>query len=141
MKTFVFALSVVSFGFVPFANANALALKCSVETPCSHASSSDLGYCVRNVAVYGSSHSTNGQLVVTRSPSNPAQEIFLLPTELDVTIKKTRNTIEFRDEEGDNWGELSINDQGQFNGVVTLEEDFEFRITCQDDAIGYESFR
>ncbi len=135
MKTFVLALVIGSLSSISQARP-VFALKCTPKARCAYSSSADLGYCVQKLAVYGSQGSSEGSLIITPSPANPASEILLSPIEIHVNVTKRGTTLTFRDAEGENWGKLNGNIQAE--GTITLDEDFEFEVTCYDESIGYE---
>ncbi|MEK6775201.1 MAG: hypothetical protein AABY64_14770 [Bdellovibrionota bacterium] len=108
------------------ANPGKFELNCKPAQPCLYAKSG-LNYCVTQFAI--SVQGNRGLEVIHRSPRNITQEIALVPIKNHVVVGYSPGTISFRDQSGDNWGQIKKL-SGQLTGKITVDQDFEFTVIC-----------
>lgn len=115
-------------------------LNCKVADPCLHASG--LGNrCVNKIEISGRLDQNNqGPLTqtVTMSHSNPTFDFKLVPQKHQIVAVKHSHSIEFYGDNGDTWGKLLMVPGAIYKGPITLDQDFEFEVSCIDEAIGFE---
>ncbi|GEM_PF-4855350 len=125
-------VSIVSFG------RTMVSLDCTTPTPCKF-DRKGLQGCVSKITLSGRPNS-DGEFTYYTRPSNIALEVMPRPVKQTVFIRTGVNKIEFASNDGDQWGRLQSSLGGRYDGTVTIDQDFEFQVSCSDKAIGFERF-
>lgn len=127
MKIIILTLSLVFIGLQALAaQPGVMEFNCKTTRPCLHAASG-LNYCVPRFVL--SIQRNRGLEVIHRTPKNITQEIGLLPIKHSVVVGYSAGSINFRDRDGDQWGQIKMAN-GQLVGRITVDQDFEFQVIC-----------
>lgn len=111
-----------------------LLLRCIPSQPCVHAAS--MGKCIYGFEVSGRNHQEGTERIYHARPSG---ELMMLPPRLEtVSISSDSGLIRFQDETGDQWGQLREAGGDLYSGQITVDQDFEFEVSCRNEAIGFE---
>lgn len=126
-------IAISLFGFNVLAS-DFVQLSCVPTEPCQHAENG-LEFCVTKIEVGGRIEGTEKIKFRTKDIGRD----YNVPTpSYSVQINRNKNHIYFSDETGDQNGLLKPAAGGRYEGRITVDEDFEFEVTCSNKAIGYE---
>lgn len=110
-------------------------LVCIPAKPCAYAQ--DLGgKCITSIKLAARSKSAAVETINYR-PQDPRLEVIIPSDTYQVSLKTSLRSIKFSDSTGDQNGELSTTNSSQFKGQITVDQDFEFAVTCQDKSVIY----
>lgn len=131
------SLILISFllGSYAFAG-SAVSLSCVAAQPCLYAGKG-LPHCVSSITVSGRANGMGVEVIGFR-PVKIGNEIKLAPQRTQVAIKAVANTIKFYSADGDQHGDLQSVPGGRYAGHITVDQDFEFEVSCLDKSIGFE---
>ena len=132
MKMLVMSFLLGSYAFA----GSAVSLSCKATNPCQYAGKG-LAHCIASITVAGRANGM-GTEVIGFQPVKFGNTIKLAPQRSAVAIKVVANTIKFSSEDGDQWGDLQSAPGGRYVGHITVDQDFQFEVSCQDKSIGFE---
>lgn len=116
-------------------NSSSLSLDCVPAKPCQYASKG-LKHCVSRVNLTGRLDGAAKEIVSLR-PLKQSREVLLMPQANEVAVTSGENSsISFQSDDGEQWGELKPTTGGRYSGVISVEQDFEFTVTCADRSVG-----
>lgn len=116
---------------------NHLSLDCVPAQPCQYATKG-LKHCISRVNLTGRVDGTATEIISLR-PVKMSREVYLRPQTHEVSVTRGENqALSFQSDDGDQWGELQPIPGGRYSGVISVDQDFEFKVTCIDKAIGFE---
>jgi hypothetical protein len=114
-----------------FANTAVPELACKISNGCMYESKNDLGYCVSKINIVDDVAQIHRQMLTV--------EVFLAPIQLDVMALSAGEIIA-SDELvltpngnlilGETVLELTADSNGKYTGLLVMEEDFSFNVTC-----------
>jgi hypothetical protein len=119
-------LSVI-FSTQAFAQGN-VHLECRPKQPCLYAARG-LNSCLDKVDLNGVAGGHGTETVWLRQ-ADPRIEVMLVPQKYNVVIGLSANKLSFNDRDGEQWGSL-LAGGGAIHGTVTVDEDFQFQVTCR----------
>jgi hypothetical protein len=135
MKLLVLGLLVSSFSFA----GKTVYLECGTATPCKFYGKG-MKYCISKIVVAGPANGYGSETISYRT-AQIGRDLLIKPTQTTVAIKAGVNKISFQSADGDQWGDLQSVLGGRYAGVITVDQDFEFSVSCADKTIGYEKSR
>ncbi len=116
--------------------ADSVNIQCIPIQPCLYATEG-LDVCVAKVSIYGSANG-NGTEVIEVRPITPEHEILLSAKTYEIAFQSPKDQFHFQDESGDQFGRLESEVGGTYVGSITVDQDFEFQVTCTDKSITLE---
>ncbi|MGE3757116.1 MAG: hypothetical protein AB7H97_05130 [Pseudobdellovibrionaceae bacterium] len=112
-----------------------VSLQCIPTNPCQYVTQG-MKYCVSNVTLSGRAGSRGTETIRYR-PANIGHEILLQPQRFTVLIGHSANWLSFQDTTGDQWGQIKTSSGALLVGKITVDQDFEFEVNCQNKALGF----
>lgn len=140
MKSLLFACLLTGAQAFAIGNSSvgtALSLDCAPAKPCQYATKG-LKHCISRINLTGRLDGAAKEIISLR-PLKQSREVLLMPQTNEVAVTRGENgAISFQSDDGDQWGELKPTAGGRYVGVISVDQDFEFTVTCANRAIGME---
>lgn len=111
-------------------------LQCKPKNPCQYASGGTQN-CVSKIEISGTAGGSGTETIHYRS-ADVTREILLVPQQVSVQIRSDGTRLSFYDQTGDQFGSLNLTQGASYQGAITVDQDFEFQVSCQNKAFGYE---
>jgi len=117
-------------------------LFCEVARPCKNAP--DLGGKCISIISFLFSSNNKGEEIITYTSAKKGNNVMFPPDQyaLIYQVSKVKangiltHKIVFRDETGDQWGQFVNTSAGRYQGVITIDQDFQFKASCIDNTAG-----
>lgn len=109
----------------------ALRLECQVKNPCGYEEVDDLGACVRLITLESEREGSGTQYIHFKMQPE-GEKPRLKPVAYKISLSPSGREITFQDETGDQNGELLQVSPGYYAGVITVDQDFPFAVSCSE---------
>lgn len=109
----------------------ALRLECQVKNPCGYEEVDDLGACVRLITLESEREGSGTQYIHFKTQSD-GDKPRLKPVAFEISLSQSGREITFQDETGDQNGALLQVSPGYYAGVITVDQDFPFAVSCSN---------